>query len=93
MANCSAHAEVDDALTAIDKEFQLHEDRVAITALHGLRGVCKTTLAAAYAERHRSSYRVTWWITAQIEPVLRADLVAIAILGSGAHEIRSQAVP
>jgi tetratricopeptide (TPR) repeat protein len=69
----------DDALVAIDEEFQLQESRVRITALHGLRGVGKTTLAAAYAERHRSDYRATWWIRAQTEAGLRADLVALGI--------------
>ena len=43
----------DDALAAIGAALARHEGRVAITALHGLRGVGKTTLAAAYAERHR----------------------------------------
>jgi hypothetical protein len=43
----------DDALTAIEAALKRYEGRVAITALHGLRGVGKTTLAAAYAERHR----------------------------------------
>src|SRR5215470_9423203 len=44
----------DDALTAIAAVFASNEGRlaVAITALHGLRGVGKSTLAAAYAERH-----------------------------------------
>jgi hypothetical protein len=35
------------------------EERVAIAALHELRGVGKTTLAAAYAELHRGDYRAT----------------------------------
>jgi hypothetical protein len=52
---------------------------VAITALHGLRGVGKTTLAAAYAEAHRGHYRATWWIRAQAESTMRADLVALGI--------------
>ena len=69
----------DDALAAIDTALARHEDRVVITALHGLRGVGKTTLAAAYAERHRGDYRVTWWIRAQAETTLRADLVALGI--------------
>jgi hypothetical protein len=50
-----------------------YEGRVAITALHGLRGVGKTALAAAYAERHRGDYRATWWIRGQGEATLRAD--------------------
>ena len=58
----------DEALAAIDTALKRDEGRVAITALHGLRGVGKTTLAAAYAERHRGDYRATWWIRAQTEP-------------------------
>ena len=69
----------DDALDAIDAALKGDEGRVAITALHGLRGVGKTTLAAAYAERHRGDYRATWWIRAQAEPTMRADLAALGV--------------
>jgi tetratricopeptide (TPR) repeat protein len=71
----------DDALAAIAAAFNGEEGRlaVAITALHGLRGVGKSTLAAAYAERHRGDYRATWWIRAQADVSLRADLVALGI--------------
>jgi tetratricopeptide (TPR) repeat protein len=69
----------DDALAAIESALKRYEGRVAITALHGLRGVGKTTLAAAYAERRRGDYRATWWIRAQAESTLRADLVALGI--------------
>jgi tetratricopeptide (TPR) repeat protein len=69
----------DDALTAIEAALKRHEGRVAITTLHGLRGVGKTTLAAAYAVRHRGEYRATWWIRAQATSTMRADLVALGI--------------
>ena len=69
----------DDALEAIDAALKRYEGRVAITALHGLRGVGKTTLAAAYAELRRADYRATWWIRAQTEPTMRADLVALGV--------------
>src|SRR5262249_51062087 len=52
----------DDDLAAIDAALASDNGRAAITALHGLRGVGKTTLAAAYAERHRGDFRATWWI-------------------------------
>jgi hypothetical protein len=69
----------DDAMAAIETALARTEGRVAITALHGLRGVGKTTLAAVYAERHRGDYRATWWIRAQAETTMRADLVALGI--------------
>jgi TIR domain len=40
-------------LAMIEAGLGRYEGRVAITALHGLRGVGKTVLAAAYAELHR----------------------------------------
>ncbi len=67
----------DDAIEAIDAALRHDEGRIA--ALHGLRGVGKTTLAAAYAERHRSDYRATWWIRAQTPDTMRADLVALGV--------------
>ena len=69
----------EDSLAAIETALGRYEGRVAITALHGLRGVGKTTLAAAYAERHRGDYRATWWIRAQTEAGMRADLVGLGV--------------
>jgi tetratricopeptide (TPR) repeat protein len=69
----------DDALEAIDAALKRDRGRVAITALHGLRGVGKTTLAAAYAERRRADYRATWWIRAQTPDTMRADLSALGV--------------
>jgi tetratricopeptide (TPR) repeat protein len=69
----------DEALAAIDAALARADGRAAITALHGLRGVGKTTLAAAYAERHRGDYRATWWIRAQTESSMRADLTALGV--------------
>ena len=69
----------DDSLAAIAATLARHDGRVAIAALYGLRGVGKTALAAAYAERHREDYRATWWIQAQTEPTMRADLVGLGV--------------
>jgi hypothetical protein len=48
----------EDALGTIEAGLRHYEGRAAITALHGLRGVGKTVLAAAYAERHRGNSAV-----------------------------------
>jgi tetratricopeptide (TPR) repeat protein len=69
----------DEDLAAIDAALKGNKGRVAITALHGLRGVGKTTLAAAYAEKHAAYYRATWWIRAETESTIRADLVGLGV--------------
>jgi hypothetical protein len=69
----------DEALTDIETAFKSQQGRVAITALRGLRGVGKSTLAAAHAEKHRGDYRATWWIRAQAASTMRADLVGLGI--------------
>jgi tetratricopeptide (TPR) repeat protein len=69
----------EDSLAAIDTALGRYECRVAITALHGLRGVGKTTLAAAYADLRRGDYRATWWIRAQTESTIRADLAGLGV--------------
>src|SRR6185369_1831527 len=60
----------DSDLAAIDAALRQGDGRAAVTALHGLRGVGKTTLAAAYAERHRADYSVTWWIKAETDTTM-----------------------
>ena len=69
----------DDALAAIEAVLTRDAGSLAVAALYGLRGVGKTTLAAAYAERHRNDYRATWWIRAQTEAGMRTDLVALGV--------------
>jgi hypothetical protein len=82
----------DEALAAIETGLGRYEGRVAVTALHGLRGVGKTVLAAAYAERHRADYRATWWIRAESEPAMRADLAGLGVrLGWAASDQKEEA--
>ncbi|MGD9913957.1 MAG: FxSxx-COOH system tetratricopeptide repeat protein [Rhizobiaceae bacterium] len=78
-------------LAAIDKAFRRQKNRLAAVALHGIRGVGKTTLAAAWAERHADDYRVTWWIRAQTPEGMRADLVGLGVrLGWVAADAQEQ---
>lgn len=64
-------------ITSLEAALEPDGSTAVVTALHGLRGVGKTVLAAAYAESHRDRYRVTWWIKAQGESSTRADLAAL----------------
>lgn len=67
------------ALSALRAALAETAQRPAIVVLHGLRGVGKTILAAAYARHHETAYRATWWLRAETVPTLRADLAALAI--------------
>ena len=66
-------------LMAIEAALKGDMDRVAVAALHGLRGVGKTALAAAYAEHNRASYHTIWWIRARTTDTMRADLVSLGV--------------
>ncbi len=69
----------EESLAAIDRALARYEGRVAVTALQGMRGVGKTVLAAAYADKHSNAYRATWWIRAETAENMRADLVGLGI--------------
>jgi hypothetical protein len=77
----------DDALQSIEAALALREGRVAITTLHGLRGVGKSTLAAAYAERHsragRRLLRGTWGRPCRLSAPLRDPLASPGAGGCG----------
>jgi tetratricopeptide (TPR) repeat protein len=69
----------DEEFALIETALARREGRLATTALHGLRGVGKTALAIVYADRHRGAFRATWWIRAQTQSSMRADLVALGV--------------
>jgi tetratricopeptide (TPR) repeat protein len=81
----------DDALAAIATALAGARGRAAITALYGMRGVGKTTLSATYAEHHKGDYRATWWVRAQTDATMRADLVSLGVrLGWVAAEVKEE---
>ena len=73
----------DDALDAIDEVLRRGQGRAAITALHGLRGVGKTTLAVAYAERHLNDYRATGGSEHKLAPPCELTLPRWAFNSTG----------
>ena len=64
-----------EAMESLQKS--LREGNAAITALAGMGGVGKTTLAAEYCHRFGGRYGGVWWVRAEQEPVILADLVAL----------------
>jgi hypothetical protein len=78
----------DGELAAIDAA--LKRDGSGVVALRGIRGVGKTTLALAYAERHKADYHATWWIRAQMDSTTRADLVSLAVGSAGPGRTRKK---
>jgi tetratricopeptide (TPR) repeat protein len=65
-----------EAMESLQKS--LHDGNAAITALSGIGGVGKTTLAAEYCHRFGGRYGGVWWVRAEQEPVMLGDLAALA---------------
>ncbi|MEV0660048.1 helix-turn-helix domain-containing protein [Actinomadura luteofluorescens] len=63
-----------DLLAELRRRFSAPSTQV----LYGMVGVGKTQLAAEYAYRYRSLYRMIWWVPAEDPGWLRATLAALA---------------
>jgi tetratricopeptide (TPR) repeat protein len=69
----------DDTLAEIDDVLARDQNRVVIAAIHGLSGVGKTMVAAAYATDHRNDYRATWWVNAATPEAMQTGLVSLGV--------------
>jgi len=64
-------------LIEIDKALGGDGSRRAVV-LHGLGGIGKTQLAAAYAKRHKDSYSAIFWLSIKDEDSLKQSFVKVA---------------
>ncbi len=64
-----------EAMESLQKS--LRNGNAAITAVEGMGGIGKTTLAAEYCHRFGSRYGGVWWVRAEQESVLLSDLVEL----------------
>lgn len=64
-----------NAMDALEKS--LRDGNAAITAVAGLGGVGKTTLAAEFCHRFGGRYSGVWWVRAEQESVMLADIAAL----------------
>jgi ATP/maltotriose-dependent transcriptional regulator MalT len=49
-----------------------------VVVLHGLGGIGKTQLSAAYAKRHKDSYSAIFWLNTKDEDSLKQSFVKVA---------------
>jgi hypothetical protein len=64
-----------EAMESLQKS--LREGNAAITAVAGMGGVGKTTLAAEYCHRFGGRYGGVWWVHAEQESVMLSDLATL----------------
>ena len=69
----------DGVLEEIDIALKPSDPGVSVVALHGMRGVGKTALAATYAHRHRADFCAVMWIGAHNELVCRNGFLSLGL--------------
>ncbi|WP_103348825.1 tetratricopeptide repeat protein [Amycolatopsis sp. CA-128772] len=80
----------DDELRRLRTAAAGRPDRPVVRVLAGLGGVGKTSLARAYATRHREDYGVVWWVHAEDPAAVDREFRALLELlnPDGARHIR-----
>jgi hypothetical protein len=69
----------DELLEELRKELSSGRRAALTQAITGLGGIGKTQLAVQYAHRFFADYDVVWWLNAESEMILRAELAALAV--------------
>lgn len=65
-------------LAQIAARFESNDPPPLVAALVGLDGIGKTALAVEYAYRYRQIYKVVWWVRAERQETVIADLALLA---------------
>lgn len=65
-------------LAQITAKFESADPPPLVVALIGLDGVGKTALAVEYAYRHRRLYKMVWWVRADRQETVVADVALLA---------------
>jgi tetratricopeptide (TPR) repeat protein len=68
----------EELLNELHQKLRSGEPAALVQAIHGLGGAGKTQIALEYAYRHRSAYRVVWWVRAEQPALLAGDYAALA---------------
>jgi len=69
----------DEAHAQLDAALHTSPGTVVVTAVHGMGGVGKSSLAAHWAAAHIADYSPIWWITADNPAAIDAGLAGLAV--------------
>ncbi|NUW42456.1 FxSxx-COOH system tetratricopeptide repeat protein [Nonomuraea rhodomycinica] len=70
----------DEVLADLHERLSAAEALPCLVAVHGLGGVCKTSVVAEYGHRYQHAYELVWQVAAEDEAVLSAAFADLAAL-------------